>query len=140
MKKKSFKKINTFTHKYLTIGMAKNNLLGEKGENMASDFLMNLGFQIVEKNWREKKFEIDIIAYDNNEIVFVEVKTRSTSAFGKPEEAVTIKKQQHLIDGADYYLNEKEIDLECRFDVISIIENDKESTINHLKNAFYPCV
>ena len=68
----------------------------------------------------------------------MEVKTRSSSAFGNPEEAVNLKKQQHLIDGADFYLNEKEIDLECRFDVISIIHNNKESKINHIKNAFYP--
>jgi len=118
--------------------MAEHNLLGIHGEKIACDFLENLAYKIIEKNWRAQKFEIDIIAIDNNEIVFVEVKTRSTSIFGAPEEAVTVKKQRHLINGADYYLNEKEIDLECRFDVISIIHSNKETKINHIKNAFYP--
>ena len=118
--------------------MAEHNRLGIKGEQMASNFLQKLGYQVIENNWREKKFEIDIIAIDKNELVFVEVKTRSTSAFGEPEEAVTLKKQQHLIEGADYYMNEKEIDLECRFDVVSVIQSKSQQTINHFKNAFYP--
>lgn len=118
--------------------MAEHNQLGITGEKIAINFLQNLGYQVIESNWREKKFEIDIIAIDKNEMVFIEVKTRSSSVFGEPEEAVTLKKQKHLIEGADYYMNEKEIDLECRFDVISIIHHKNQNTINHFKNAFYP--
>ncbi|MBL4593716.1 MAG: YraN family protein [Flavobacteriales bacterium] len=118
--------------------MAEHNLLGEKGERIAVEFLEEIGYEIIATNWQEKKFEIDIIAINQEEIIFVEVKTRSTDVFGAPEEAVTQTKQQHLINGADYYIQEKEIDLECRFDVISIILNSNQKEIKHIKNAFYP--
>lgn len=118
--------------------MAEHNTLGKKGEELAVEFLKKLGYTIAETNWHEKKFEIDIIAQDNNELVFVEVKTRSTNYFGKPEEAVTPSKQKHLIEGANYYIEKNEIDLECRFDVVAVVINKTEETINHIKDAFYP--
>ena len=118
--------------------MAEHNQLGVKGEELAKTFLIERGYRIIETNWREKKFEIDVIAIDEDEIVFVEVKTRTTSAFGNPEDSIDYRKQQHLIEGADYYIQEKEIDLECRFDVISIIHNKSDDKLNHIKNAFYP--
>ena len=118
--------------------MAEHNQLGKRGEEIAIAFLKNLGYEIAEANWQTMKFEIDIIVLDQNEIVFVEVKTRSSSAFGGPEEAVTIKKQEHLIEGVDYYIQKNEIDLECRFDVVSIILNSGKEEIKHIKNAFYP--
>ena len=118
--------------------MADHNLLGEKGEGVAREFLENLGYKIIAENWRERKFEIDLIAIDKQEVVFVEVKTRSTSFFGNPEEAVTPKKQKHLINGADFYIQENEIDLECRFDVIAIVFNSIQKEIKHIKNAFCP--
>lgn len=118
--------------------MADHNILGKEGEDLAVQFLKELGYEIVEENWQYKKFEIDVIAKDGNEMVFVEVKTRSTSFFGEPEEAVTNQKQKHLIEGADFYLNENEIDLESRFDVISIVLNNNKPQIKHIKSAFYP--
>ena len=118
--------------------MASHNQLGEKGEQLALAFLRELGYETIVANWRERKFEIDIIALDQNEIVFVEVKTRSSEMFGRPEEAVTLKKQEHLIEGADFYIQENEIDLESRFDVVSIILNSNKEEIRHIKNAFYP--
>ncbi len=118
--------------------MANHNLLGIKGEQLAQSFLKQLGYSIIEVNWREQKFEIDIIAIDGNEIVFVEVKTRGTAIFGDPEEAVNQKKQNHLIEGAECYVNEHNIDLEGRFDVVSIILNANQEEIKHIKNAFYP--
>jgi putative endonuclease len=117
--------------------MAEHNQLGKQGEELAVQFLQKLGYTIIETNWQQHKFEIDIIAQDKNEIVFAEVKTRSTTYFGKPEEAVTLSKQKHLIEGADFYLQEKEIDLEARFDVISVVI-DKTTEISHIKDAFYP--
>lgn len=124
--------------KYFYTTMAQHNKLGNVGEQKSAEFLAGLGYEIVETNWQEKKFEIDIIAKDKNELVFVEVKTRSTSAFGNPEEAVDLRKQQHLIEGADYYIQQNEIDLEARFDVVSVILNENECEINHIKDAFYP--
>lgn len=118
--------------------MAKHNTLGQKGEELAVDFLIKLGYTIVETNWHEKKFEIDIIARDNNELVFIEVKTRSTNYFGNPAEAVNLSKQKHLIEGANYYLETNEIDLDCRFDVVAIVKNNNEQKIEHIKDAFYP--
>ena len=118
--------------------MAEHNQLGEKGEKLAEVYLKKLGYKIITTNWRERKFEIDIIAFDAEEIVFIEVKTRSTAFFGNPEEAVTLKKQQHLINGADFYIQQKEIDLECRFDVVAIVFNSNQEEIKHIKNAFQP--
>jgi len=118
--------------------MAEHNLLGDRGEELAKSYLENLSYKIIATNWRERKFEIDIIAIDKNEIVFVEVKTRSTAYFGAPEEAVTPKKQQHLINGADCYVQKNEIDLECRFDVVAIVLNSNQEEIKHIKAAFSP--
>ena len=118
--------------------MAEHNQLGKKGEEIAVAFLEKLGYEVISTNWQEKKFEIDIITIDNDEMVFVEVKTRSTAIFGKPEEAVTLKKQEHLVEGADYYIQENEVDLEARFDIVSIILNSHQEEIKHIKNAFYP--
>lgn len=116
--------------------MAQHNDLGNQGEEKALTFLVEQGYKIVVANWQKHKFEIDIIAIDNDEIVFVEVKTRVTDYFGSPEEAVTIAKQQHLIEGANYYLEQNEIDLNARFDVVAIVMNENKSVINHIKDAF----
>ncbi len=118
--------------------MAKHNVLGEQGEKFAQEYLEDLGYEIVCANWKERKFEIDLIAKDGSELVFVEVKTRSTAFFGNPEEAVTLIKQKHLINGADYYIQKNEIDFECRFDIIAIVLNTKQKDIKQIKNAFSP--
>ncbi len=118
--------------------MAQHNILGKQGENLAVNYLLAKGYRIIETNWHEHKFEIDIIAQTKSEIIFVEVKTRSTDFFGNPEEAVSIAKQKHLIAGADYYLEQNRIDLTCRFDVIAIVLNNFSEQINHIKDAFYP--
>ena len=118
--------------------MADHNILGDRGEQIAKAYLEQLGYKIIALNWRERKFEIDLIVIDKNELVFVEVKTRSTAYYGNPEEAVTPKKQQHLINGADCYVQQKEIDLECRFDVVAVILNENRQEVKHIKNAFSP--
>ena len=116
--------------------MAQHNDLGKQGEQKALTFLEEQGYEIVAANWQEYKFEMDIIAIDDDEIVFVEVKTRATDFFGSPEEAVTIAKQQHLIEGANYYLEQNEIDLNARFDVVAIVMNENKTIISHIKDAF----
>lgn len=118
--------------------MAEHNILGKKGEELATNFLKKLGYKIIAVNWQEKKFEIDIIAQDQNQLVFVEVKTRATDFFGSPAEAVTHAKQNHLVEGVNYYIEKNEIDLECRFDVIAIVLNNNHQKIEHFKDAFYP--
>lgn len=118
--------------------MAQHNQLGKEGEELAVQFLQELGYTIIETNWRNHKFEIDIIAQDKDELVIIEVKTRSTDFFGGPEEAVTNVKQRHLINGAECYIEDNEIDLNCRFDVISIVLSSNKKHVNHIIEAFRP--
>ena len=101
----------------------------------ARHYLEKQGFIILETNWRFHHKEIDIIAQKDKEVVFVEVKSRKNSDFGEPEEAVTEKKQNHLIEAAEAYLVNNNLDCEARFDVISIIDNNQ---IKHFPYAFYP--
>ena len=118
--------------------MAKHNELGKLGEKMAKEFLEKKGYRIVETNWRYEKDEIDLIAWLNNLLVIIEVKTRSTNYFGEPEEAVDQRKETFLIRATEAYLNEKDLDCESRFDIVAIVLNNQQSTINHIKEAFYP--
>ena len=101
--------------------MAEHNELGKKGEEIAAGFLLKLKWKILARNWRYKKDELDIIATHNNQLVIVEVKTRRLNAIERPQDAVNIPKQKRLIRAADAFIQEREIDLECRFDIISVI-------------------
>jgi len=118
--------------------MAKHNLLGKKGEKLAISYLKIHGYDILETNWFYEKKEIDIIARKNDLIIIVEVKTRSTDFFGNPEESVTSLKQKFLIDAADEYLQLLDFDAEVRYDIISIVKNNKKERIYHIKEAFTP--
>lgn len=118
--------------------MAKHHDLGIKGEEIAAQYLLSKGYKILERNWRHGKDEIDIIARDGSFVVIVEVKTRSTGFFGEPEEAVTDAKQKFLVRAAEEFVLEKDIHLEIRFDIISIIIEGNKQTIKHIKEAFYP--
>ncbi|MBU2493373.1 MAG: YraN family protein [Bacteroidetes bacterium] len=111
---------------------------GESGEELASDYLIKKGYKIIKRNWRFSHGEIDIIAKDNNTLVFVEVKTRRNLEFGPPELAVPKSKQIQIKKMAEAYLYINEIkDQECRIDVIAILMIDKDTPqINHIKNAF----
>lgn len=118
--------------------MAEHNLLGKKGEEIAQQKLVSKGYKIVELNWTFKHKEIDIIAKDGEILVFVEVKTRTESYWGNPEEFVTKKKQKLLISAAETYINEKNFVGESRFDIISVILDNEGTHIEHIKEAFYP--
>jgi putative endonuclease len=111
---------------------------GNSGESLAVDFLKEKGLDILETNWRFGKNEIDIIAANDNEIIFVEVKTRSSNYFGEPETFVNQAKQRTLIKGASYYVSRFNIDKEIRFDVVSIILNTSNKKVNHIEYAFQP--
>lgn len=118
--------------------MAEHNELGNRGEEIASVFLADHGYKILERNWRFGKGEVDIICSKEDFVIVVEVKTRSTDFFGQPEEAVNKKKQRFLILAADAYVNQKDIMLEVRYDIISIIFRPNKHTIRHIEDAFYP--
>lgn len=112
--------------------------LGDKGEELAVDFLINKGFEILNTNWRFKHIELDIVARDNDKLVFVEVKTRTNRDIERPQDAITIKKQKNIITAANVFIEQYQIDLEVRFDVISIILNNNYQDIEHIKDAFHP--
>ena len=115
--------------------MAQHNELGKKGEQIAIDFLIEKGYTILEKNYRYLKAEVDIIAQKDEILAAIEVKTRSTDYFGNPEEFVNPKKIKLLLSAIDYYVVNKDLDVEVRFDIIAIIHK-KEIKIEHLKDAF----
>lgn len=114
--------------------------LGKKGEEAAAEFLLKKGFEIVERNYRFSHGEIDIIAKDPNDgyTVFVEVKARQNLQFGEPEYAITKSKQKQLKKMAEHYFFDKGItELDCRFDVISVLFREKiRPVITHYENAF----
>lgn len=116
--------------------MAEHNELGKKGEQLAVDFLLEKGYRIVEKNYRFRKAEIDVIAQKENILAVVEVKTRSTNYFGNPEEFVSPKKIKLLTSAVDDYVIKNDLDVEVRFDIIAIIKKQNKFTIEHLKDAF----
>lgn len=113
---------------------------GIKGERAAEDFLIQKGYKILEKNWRYKKLELDIIAFYNNTLVIVEVKSRTGTYFQQPFQAVTKKKQRFIIEATNAYIEKNNIDFETRFDIISIVERNNKFEIEHIEDAFYPLV
>ena len=118
--------------------MATHNELGKSGEKEAVAFLSEKGFEIVATNWRKERAEADIIARKNDLLLLIEVKTRSTDYFGTPAEAVGKQKQRMMVKAAEYFLEEKELNVEVRYDIISIILNEKGKKIVHIEDAFYP--
>ena len=112
--------------------------LGKIGENVAVDFLETQGYKILQRNFRNKLGEVDIIAKDRDTICFIEVKTRTTDAFGSPLESVTVAKQRKIIYLAMSYLKSQERDeANVRFDVVSVILKDEEDPlVEIIKNAF----
>lgn len=120
--------------------MAEHNEMGQRGEKIAQSFLREKGFKILHVNWRNRRAEIDIIAMDDNTLVFVEVKTRQTRLFGEPENAVDYKKQRKLIHAANAYVLKYRIKNDARFDIVSIIIERNVTIINHFTDAFYPTI
>ena len=118
--------------------MAKHITLGKKGEELARKHLEEKGYRILDTNWRHGRDEVDIIAMDGDMLVIVEVKTRSTDSYGEPEESVNPAKERFLIRATEAYLDEKDMDAECRFDIVSIILNKDRFRIKHIEEAFYP--
>ncbi|WP_299884726.1 YraN family protein [uncultured Lacinutrix sp.] len=117
--------------------MAHHNELGKKGEQLATDFLLKKGYDIIERNYRFDKAEVDIIAQIEETLAIVEVKTRSTIDFGNPQDFVKPKQIQRLVKAVDEYVTVNGLDVEVRFDIIAIVKDGKNFTIEHLEDAFY---
>ena len=118
--------------------MSEHNELGAKGEILAIEFLEQKGLAILEINWRFGKAEVDIIAKDKNTLVIVEVKTRMTDRFGLPEDSVGKAKQNLLSLAAEEYLERHNLDLDVRFDIVSVTFNGGQSKVYHIEDAFFP--
>ena len=116
--------------------MAFHNLLGEEGEKIAVRYLKSKGYIVYQTNWRFGKLEIDIIAEDGQELVFIEVKTRSSEIYGRPEEAVDDAKETAILNAADIYVRDFNLEIEVRFDIISVLMNKNKSKICHIIDAF----
>ena len=121
--------------------MASHNELGALGEQIACEYLIKQGYQILERNWSNGHKEIDILAKDDDTIVIVEVKTRQSTYLVEPEITVDVYKQRNLIWAANSYVNRNQYDNDVRFDIISIvIDRNNEKRIEHIEDAFYPSV
>ncbi len=118
--------------------MAVHNELGKLGEDLAVQYLTDKGYEILERNWRNIHKEIDIIAKEGDDLVIVEVKARQTDEYGEPDIAVTKRKQRMLIAAANAYITRKGLDVETRFDIVSIVFKDGEPVIEHIEDAFLP--
>ncbi len=116
--------------------MAEHNQLGEKGEDLALDFLLKQGYELLARNYRYQKAEVDIILNQGNTIIFVEVKTRTSESFVEAEVAVTTQKQKRMISAANNFLTETSMDYEAQFDIVVVILNSKEKSIRHIPDAF----
>ena len=112
---------------------------GQWAEDLAADYLSHLGFRIIHRNWRHKRAEIDIIAWDGLSLVFIEVKARSNLSFGLPEEMVGSRKKKLLFHAASAFMMDYGHEGEIRFDILSVTkEPHKMVEIRHFKDAFYP--
>ncbi|QNK62546.1 YraN family protein [Pedobacter sp. PAMC26386] len=119
--------------------MAAHNELGRKGEVLAANYLETCGYRILEKNWVCARAEIDLIAFYDSKLIFVEVKTRSSAAYGEPEDFVDWKKEKQLEFASSVYINRKNHQGEIRFDIVAIVfENEQLYKINHIEDAFWP--
>lgn len=110
--------------------------VGSKGEDLAAEFLKGKGYRIIRRNYKTPIGELDIIAKDGETLVFVEVKTRSSNAFGYPFEAVDSSKKHKLKNLALFYLKNQKKNCAARFDVISINLSGTKKEIEHIKDAF----
>lgn len=119
------------------MSMSKKTL-GTMGEDIAFGYLIQNGYTILTRNYRNTLGEVDIIAKDNNTLCFIEVKARTTEDFGSPFEAVSRSKQRQIIRVATWYLQENQLkDISVRFDVIGIVfGNSTDLKIDLIKNAF----
>ena len=117
--------------------MAQHNELGKKGEQLALEHLKKEGYTIREKNWYYQKAEVDIIAQKGGVLAVVEVKTRSSTDFGNPQDFVNPKKIKLLVGAIDEYVTQNDMDVEVRFDIIAIVKNGNQFNLEHIEDAFF---
>ena len=116
--------------------MAQHLELGKQGEQIATDYLREKGYKIIARNWRYKHKEVDIIAFDNDILVVVEVKTRTSSGWEHPRECITPSKIRFLVHATEEFVQKNMIDNKIRFDVVSVMPVDEKWDIEHIEDAF----
>ncbi len=116
--------------------MKTNITTGKLGEQLAIEYLVSKGYAIIEKNYRNKIGEVDIIAYDKSILTFIEVKTRNNHKYGNAYESVNARKQKKIVNASLMYIQKFNLhDVQIRFDVIEVYPLEKQA-INHFENAF----
>ena len=119
--------------------MKNNNYeFGMEGEREAVKYLKKEGYEILETNWHFHRYEIDIIAKRGEVLAIVEVKTRATDYFGDPEDAVDYKKRRKIVESADAYIEERDLDVDVRFDIVAILKTKDGLKLRFIEDAFLP--
>lgn len=113
--------------------MAEHNDIGNKGEDLATNFLLSNRYIILEKNYRFDRAEIDIIAKKGNVLVFIEVKTRTNNFYGNAEDFLSTAQQKRITKAAQHFIEETKWQKEIRFDIIAIHNTD----LHHIEDAFF---
>ena len=117
---------------------AQKKITGRAGEKVVADYIKSRKMNVVEKNYVTPFGEIDIIAEDDDYIVFIEVKTRSGDRYGAPSEAVDKTKRKHIVDSAKYYLKvTNSTEVFTRFDVAEVFSDNGSYAVNYIEDAFY---
>ena len=120
------------------MSMLAKDILGRRGEEAAAQYLLARGYQILTRNWRRGRAEVDAIAVspDASTLIFVEVKTRATELYGYPELAVTARKMELLNEAADAYMEELGWVRDVRFDILALTVQGEGFKVYHIKDAF----
>lgn len=117
--------------------MADHNELGRQGEQVAADFLREKGYRIIARNWRFKHKEVDIVAFDGDYLVVIEVRTRTSSNWEHPRESITPGKIRFLVHATEEFVMQHKIDNKIRFDVVTCMPIDETKwDIDHIEGAF----
>ncbi len=120
--------------------MTESKKTGATGEEIAANYLEKKGYTILFRNWRYMQKELDLVAQYKNELIIIEVKTRMMGSLISPLEAVNLKKQRFIITAANAFIEKHDVNLDVRFDIITVVYNFNNYIVEHIENAFYPKV
>ncbi|MDR3351063.1 MAG: YraN family protein [Prevotellaceae bacterium] len=118
--------------------MTDKQITGKAGERIAADYLRSNGFNILHVNWQQGQKELDIVAEKNNRLHVVEVRSLTSNYFMEPYQSLNKAKQRHLIAATNAYIQRYHLTMEAQIDVISIVFNNGEPTLEYLPNVIYP--
>ncbi|MGL5317900.1 MAG: YraN family protein [Bacteroidales bacterium] len=118
--------------------MAQHNDLGKEGEQKAINYLISNGYIIRHYNWKSGRYELDIVARKDDELIIIEVKTRRNKDYAHPTDAINDQKIRNIVAATDCYIRTFNIPFSVRFDIISVIHDGISTEIEHIEDAFYP--